>query len=51
MSCPSGPGGIVFGDDFVDCGREINKKIIFEVSSRPCKVSVVSLGKVSDAVY
>ena len=47
----SGTGGIVFGDNFVDCGRQINKKIIFEVPSRPSKVSVVSLDKVSDAVY
>ena len=49
VGCPSGTGGIVFSDDFVDCGRKINKKIVLEVPSRPCKVTVVCLGKMSDA--
>ena len=42
--------GVVFGNDLVDDGREVHQEIIFEVSGRASKVSVVGLGKLCDAV-
>ena len=50
-AAPAALEAYFFGNDFVDCGRKINKKIVFEVPGGPCKIGVVSLGKVSDAVY
>ena len=46
----SSAGGIVFGDDLVDGGREVHEEIICEVSGRASKVSVVGLGKLCDAI-
>ena len=50
VDCPSGSGGIVFCGELVDCGGEVNKKIILEVHGRTSKVSVVCLGEVGNEV-
>ena len=47
----TGTGGIIFSDDLVDCGRQINKNIVLEVTGGARKVSVVGLGKLGDPIY
>ena len=34
MCGTSGAGGIIFGDNFVNCSRQVHKEVILEVSGR-----------------
>ena len=45
-----GTAGIVFGHNFVDGGREVDEKIVFEVPGGPSKVRLVGLGEQHGAV-
>ena len=50
VSSARGAGRVVFGNDLIDCGRQVNKQIIFEVAGRASKVGVVGLRKLGNAV-
>jgi hypothetical protein len=45
-----GTAGIVFGHNFVDGGREVDEKIVFEVPGGTSKVCLVGLGEQHGAV-
>ena len=43
-------GGIVFGNDFCDCGVEVDKEVVFEVARDSGELCVVVLGVVNNLV-
>ena len=50
MGSACSPGGIIFGDYFIESGTEIYEKIVFEIARAASQVSMVFLYEVSDFV-